>query len=255
MVTSHSRRKTTCECPWNPSAETLYRHRNPLFGIDLRPEYLLPDELHTMHLGVFQMFVHTLLWDPIICERLKAWVELSQRCKKEKDSRTRPIYEMPDFSTKNLGSSRELKAKAAELGTLLFFAIDIIEKHKGRMSIPTPLLEAGKAPGDYMDITRSHGLRLPNDRLIASYLCFLHARERAGIQWKPEVHLAVHVVLSAGRFGNPRLVGNWIDESDNRYPSLVASIAAAPIWHKRIPSTFAHASGPSASSTTKKPKH
>ena len=61
---------------WNPSAETLARHRNPLFGIDLRHEYLLPDELHTMHHGVFQIFVHTVLWDLIICDaaRLKAWV-------------------------------------------------------------------------------------------------------------------------------------------------------------------------------------
>ena len=50
------------------------------------------------------------------------------------------------------------------------------------------------------------GLRLPtaaHDCLIASYLCFLHAREPAGIPWKPKVHLAVHLVLSAGRFGNP----------------------------------------------------
>ena len=48
---------------WNPSADTLARHRNPLFGIDLRP-----DELHTMHLGVFQMFGHIVLWDIIICD-------------------------------------------------------------------------------------------------------------------------------------------------------------------------------------------
>ena len=30
-----------------------------------------------------------------------------------------------------------------------------------RVSKPTPLLEDGKAPREYMDITRSHGLRLP----------------------------------------------------------------------------------------------
>ena len=45
---------------WNPSAETLARHRNHLFGIDLRPEYLLPDELHTA------------LWDFIICDVWRA---------------------------------------------------------------------------------------------------------------------------------------------------------------------------------------
>ena len=109
-----------------------------------------------------------------------------------------------------------------------------------------------------MAITRSHRLRLPvaaHDRLIASYLCFLRARKPAGIPWKPNVHLVAHLVLSAGRFGNPRLLGNWIDESDNRKLSLVASTAAAPTWHKRILSTVAHEAGPSASSTTKKPKH
>ena len=39
---------------WNPSADTLARNRNDFLGTDLRPEYqyLLPDELHTMHLGV-----------------------------------------------------------------------------------------------------------------------------------------------------------------------------------------------------------
>ena len=40
-------------------------------------------------------------------------------------------------------TSRELKAKAAESSTLLFFAIDVIEKHKARMLNPAPLLEAG----------------------------------------------------------------------------------------------------------------
>ena len=50
-----------------PSADTLARHRNRLFGIDLLPE-LIPDELHTMHLGVFQIFVHTVLRDLIICD-------------------------------------------------------------------------------------------------------------------------------------------------------------------------------------------
>ena len=167
-----------------------------------------------MHLGVFQIFVHTVLWDLIICDLwrasqgmgvqksdanggLRLEYELSQWYKKEKAAGTRPIHEMPDFSIKTLGSrcSRELKAKAAESSTLLFFAIDMIEKHKARMSNPTRCLKLVKLSGrEYMDITRSHGLRLPtaagsattgsragfersHDRLIASYLCFLHARE------------------------------------------------------------------------------
>ena len=111
---------------------------------------------------------------------------------------------------------------------------------------------------EYMAITRSHGLRLPtaaHDRLIASYLCFLRAREPAGIPRKPKVHLAVHLVLSAGRFGNPRLLGFWIDESDNRKLSLVASTAVAPIWHRRILSTVAHEADPSASSTKSQHKN
>ena len=40
------------------------------------------------------------------------------------------------FVRKNLGArdSRELKANAAESGSLLFFATDMIEKHQARMS-------------------------------------------------------------------------------------------------------------------------
>ena len=57
---------------WNPSAETLARPRNPLFGIDLCPAYLLPDELHTVHLWVFQIFVHTALSDIIIFDVWRA---------------------------------------------------------------------------------------------------------------------------------------------------------------------------------------
>ena len=74
------------------------------------------------------------------------------------------------------------------------------------MSNPTPLLGTGKALKEHMEFTRLQGLRLPtaaHDRLIASCFCFLHARELTGTPWKPEVRLAVHLVLPTGRFGNP----------------------------------------------------
>ena len=127
-----------------------------------------------MHLGVFQIFVHAVLWDLIICDvwhasqgmgvqdsdangGLRLEYEPSHWYKKEKAARTEPIYEMPDFSIKSLGSrdSRELKVKAAESGMLLFFAIDKNEKHEARVSNPTTLLEAFKALRECMDITRS----------------------------------------------------------------------------------------------------
>ena len=164
---------------------------------------------------------------------------------------------MRDFSIKTLGSrdSRGLKAKAAESGTLLFFAI---VKHKARIvkscAVARRLVKLSGSTWTSQDpwIASCDCSPRPLDRLVPQ---FLHARELAGIPWKPKVHLAVHLVLSAGRFGNPSLLGNWIDESDNRKLSLVASTAAAPVWHKRILSIFVHEAGPSASSTTKKPKH
>ena len=93
----------------------------------------------------------------------------------------------------------------------------------------------GRGADKLVSLLSTHGLRLPtaaHGRLVASYLCFLHAHEPAGIPWKPKILLAVNLVLSAGLFGYPRLLGNWIDESDNRKLSLVASAAAAPIWQK-----------------------
>ena len=91
-------------------------------------------------------------------------------------------------------------------------------------------LKLVKALGEYMDITRSHGLRLPTKRPLDLLAPLLSCKpvKPAGIPWKHQkVSWLSTLCWSAGRFGNPLLLGNWIDESDNRKLSLVASTAQA----------------------------
>ncbi len=49
---------------WRSASESLCNHRNPVFHLHtgVTPQTLCVDELHTMHLGVFQSFVLTVCW-------------------------------------------------------------------------------------------------------------------------------------------------------------------------------------------------
>ena len=75
-----------------------------------------------------------------------------------------------------------------------------------RVSNPTPLLEAGKGSQGVHGhhkipwTASSDCSPRPLDRLV---LLSCTPVNPTGIPWKPKVHLAVHFVLSAGRFGNP----------------------------------------------------
>ena len=132
---------------WNSSADTLARHRNHLFGIDLPLEYVLPDELHRMHLVVFQIFVHTVLWDLIICNVWRASHGMgvqesdangglrleNEWCMKEKAARGPSPRCQTSPSRTWVPETGELKAKPAVSSTLLSFAIDMFEKHKAHV--------------------------------------------------------------------------------------------------------------------------
>ena len=116
---------------WNPSADTLARHRNPLFGVDLLPQDLLPDELHTMLHGVFQMFCAHRTVGPhhlrcvarvsrhgcarVRCKwRVAAGVRAEPMVQEREGACTRHVYEMPDFSFSSR-DSRELTSEGCEV--------------------------------------------------------------------------------------------------------------------------------------------
>jgi hypothetical protein len=225
--------------------------------------------MHTLHLGVFQAYAATVFWQMLdtdvyhqghglpedaviehgVC-RLR--FELEQWYKKEaRDHPDRPLYVLQDFGRHLLSSKDKgmLGAKGAESGTLLYFAADMADAHKAVLPGGLALLRAGQALVQYMEITRRCPLTLPaadQQALVDCAVRFLTHREPAGIPFKPKMHLFVHLVYDAGRFGNPLYLGTWIDEGLNRQLAAVCRSAHTAVWHRRVLATFNHAAGPTA---------
>ena len=248
---------------WRKSANAECRHRNPLVAAGLGPQSMLVDELHTMHLGIFAVYVSHGLWTCIqddvfglfglhnaetakeisgdrIKQEMKSW------CKAERKAHPDvPVYELQDFSLKTIGpeSAPSLSAKAAETGTLVKFCHWFITKHKGKLTKGEHLFTAGAALVQYLTITRKAKPRLtPSEHqgIIASVVRFLGVRESAGLPWIPKCHLAVHLAFQCRFFGNPMYNGTWIDEGLNRDLSKVAASAHVLVWNRRVLSTMKH---------------
>ena len=266
---------------WDVTAEGFARHRNPVFGPQtcLAPTHCIVDELHTMHLGVFQDFIGAAMWALINSEALDvrdaAQVtaeehatmavqllrgELMQWYKRQRATNPgRPCYELQDLTVGMLGSKSKptMKAKAGECGTMLYFSADMVEKHKDKLARGAFLVTAGRALVRYMEITRNAGLRLSEDDhkgLMACAVEFLSVREQAGICWKPKMHLMLHMLWQSAQFGNPRILGNWVDEGLNMTLASVARSSHLAVWSRRIMATFAHSAGPTAKAAKPKKK-
>ena len=254
---------------WDVSRESHTRHRNPVFGArtGVSVAACSVDELHTMHLGVFQDYVATAMWRMIQADvwhvggnDASAHHRSGQRIRTElfnwykqqrKDNPARPCYEIQDFSLGVLGTvdNPKLRAQAAESGTLLYFAVDQVAQFAGMLDDSGALLHAGRALVRYMDITGSQPFQLSlaaHRDLVDSCVVFLNLREAAGLAYKPKMHLFVHLVQDASGRGNPRLLGNWLDEGLNMHLASVCRAARSAVWSRRIIATFAHASGPTA---------
>lgn len=254
---------------WRVSEEGLTKHRNPIFEPNtlLTPSALCIDEMHTMHLGVFQVYTLGVLWRVIEADAFHLGSGLGDeaghartalRLRRElfdwyADQKRRfpekPVYELADFNLKVLGSKAKphLTAKAAESGSLLEFSVDICRRFQHALPQGAALLKAGEALVSYLRITRSAGERMnvrERQGLFDAVVTFLTLRETAGLPWKPKMHLMVHLAHQAGRFGNPLAVATWHDESLNRSLASVCRTAHAAVWHKRVLATFRHSAGP-----------
>jgi hypothetical protein len=260
---------------WDPKEQSLTKHRNPLFCpmTLLGPQQLCPDELHTMHLGVFHSYILKVMW--LLIERdvwnaarglaehaatetcvLRLRNDLYQWYRSQAQANPlRPIYQLQDFGRHSIGSKTKpiLRAKAAESGSLLYFATDMCRRHVDILPQGRHLLDAGVGLVSYMTITRSAGWKLSaseQQSLVDAMLQFLNNRRQAGISFKPKMHLFVHLVKSASRYGNPRLMGTWKDEGLNMQLADVCRSANTSVWHKRVLATFSHACGPTAEKKT-----
>lgn len=262
---------------WRPSAEGLCKHRNPLFhpSTMIEPEAMCIDEMHTMHLGVFQVYILSVLWGLVVADAWGAGGNLPEDAAHERSALrlrhdlfqwyasqkrrfpTKPLYELADFSLKMMGSKHKpsLNAKAAESGTLLEFAVAMCKTHQASLPNGAALLGAGEALVQYLQVTRGAPPKLrPGQRqaVMDAMLRFLALREEAGIPWKPKMHLMLHLAHQTGKFGNPLAGATWHDEGLNRHLAAVCRSSHAAVFHKRVLATFRHELGPATTQAKKR---
>eukprot|EP00974_Lingulodinium_polyedra_P024454 2366746-Lingulodinium_polyedra.AAC.2 len=167
----------------------------------------------------------------------------------------RPVYRLAAFTLKTLGprDSPLLKGpKAAETGTLLRFAAEMVRKHMDKLPNGPALLACGEALVAYLDITRTAGPRLNPPQLqalVTAVLRFLGLRAAAGLPYTPKMHLMLHLVHQSKRFGNPLHVATWADESLNCDFAKVCAAANSSVWDKRVMATMNSSTGPLAKAT------
>ena len=269
---------------WRSKPEDAIRFRCPIFGgaAGITVRSLCVDELHTMHLGVFQDYILAVFWS---CIKADLWRPLRRSDNSEDQVRhdsvlgmkgelfgphgwyasqkrefpNRPCHELQELTVDMLGTPAhpKLHAKAAESGTLCRFARYLAERHREKLASADALISAGDGLVGYLDATRGKPLRLDaicQVQLCSSILKFICAREAAGVAWKPKTHLCSHIVKDSREHGNPARTGTWLDETLNMHLASVAGTANSSVWSDRAMATFGHVRGPTAIAAARKGK-
>ena len=115
---------------------------------------------------------------------------------------------MSDFSLPTIGSRAKpaLSAKAAESGTLLFWAHNLAVEFVRVLPRGRALVRCGEGLVQYMHTTRKADLRMTagqRQKVADGLLKFLEYREEAGVLWKPKAHLATHLIADCGSSATP----------------------------------------------------
>ena len=167
---------------WRREYETRARHRNPIFDssdrvkIGVRITSFAEDVLHTMHLGIMQVYILAVLWALFEIDVFQTWIggmeervlASAQILQGElfkwyvKRSKTFPNEKLTHINTLKAsmfgsGPQGPLKTKAAETFGLLLFVLDLLEEHKDKLSKGDILFECGKELLKVLQIMKSSG--------------------------------------------------------------------------------------------------
>lgn len=175
---------------WRPGAETVARHECPLFvdtaetGISI--ETVSIDTMHTLHLGIFQVFLRSFVWRvievnafqvqrgvtedelvqlTILQMRGALWAWYAARHRDRPDENLTRLH---DLTPKMVGSKRKprFKAKAAETWGFLLFSQSLAQRFRDCLGETGPLW--GEAAGcliRYIEVCRKSPRVLPASAL------------------------------------------------------------------------------------------
>jgi len=224
---------------WRTSAESIARHRNPLFTEELgiSPHRCMTiDTLHCLYLGIMIVWCRIVVWVVFLSgvfgsvgsaeEKLQTAVlvmrsELLNWYSAHEKSNGEVLTRVSDINLKMFGkqSDPKCKTKGAETWGLLLFLLHILRKHadflgnRGRR-----LLLAGQALENIVRIWQRHGRIVPPDARTSCFELYMeHVRLMAPEDsFIPKHHLFVHLLSKIGELGNPRMFATWEDEACNR---------------------------------------
>jgi hypothetical protein len=219
------------------------------------------DSLHTLHLGVFKAFCLEVFWAcidadvwktnatsvdvrfAVSCDRLRqdlfAWYRRKERSDPQQD-----LYKLSDLTPAMLGNPRHrsLATKAAETGTLIEFARDVVAEHRVRLGTSgSALLTVGNALVQLRNTMRESPQRMSADQAQQLVDCAKTAfvyRAAAGIPFTPTWHLMLHLASDAWSSGNPGCLATFLDESLNGFLAKMAASSHRLTWHRSVLAAF-----------------
>ena len=113
---------------------------------------------------------------------------------------------------------KKFKAKGAETWALLLFVLDVFERHHASIEHGPAFLRGARSLVGLVRLWHSCGVQLTSSQIQSSfdlYIAFLEATDELSME-SPKRHLAMHLLETLSRFGNPLRYMNWIDESLNK---------------------------------------
>ena len=205
---------------WRQGQSSMVIHRFPLFDPAIGASILmiLIDALHTLNLGVYQLWCLFCIWALIdknawnvganftanerrilSCEYIRA--ELSAYYAKLRlDHPGIDITEIPHFALRTVGGEKGtvLRTKGAETKFLIGYVLQALEQRGQHLDSFQVLIQAGKCLKDFDDLLG----RLPrrvNPTQVQSMLVlfkrFVALAQAAALPLTPKVHLWMHMIL------------------------------------------------------------
>ena len=225
---------------WRTSAETMVRHRCPIFcdELGISPKRnLTVDALHAIYLGVMNVWCKLALWFVLLSgwfgrlENEEETLIVALHCLKhalmhwyKERHRSHPMENLTrvsDFTMKMLGTKDDpkCKTKGAETFGIMLFLLSTLEKYSQHLTPEGRNLQvAGEALARMLEIFKGC------DRCVSATdqeQCFRLYKQhveamRVFETFVPKHHIIVHMLDKMSYQGNPVFYATWLDESLNK---------------------------------------
>ena len=225
--------------------------RHPLFSesIGTSPSRTLHlDTLHTLYLGVFATFCHTVIHAMYRADVFntelhgkaaeKANLDRFFSCYRKwcVDTGVPLSYQLGVFCPTMVPPEHlpGLKLKAAETGIMMKFCTQFCSDFSDGFPEAETLHAAGLCLVEYTQILKDEPMKVPFlscRRLMFLCLRHLHLMQSIAAKDQPKSHLFVHVTRRVFHFGNPRGYSTFWDEGLNLTLSNMASASHRANWH------------------------